>query len=192
LRELLLEVNEPALVYSDGIEGCGREFFARVVAQGHEGVMAKQRASRYQPGRRSRSWLKIKPAGILPCVVIGYLAGREGVRRLLVATLHAGLLRYVGRLRMRLEIQATLARRLAGRRRLQPVVDCAEKACWVEPELYCRVKCHGWTGHGHLRDAAFAGWIEDTGPRTVDRSPQGLAPAIRPIQEKAVIPCEWP
>jgi bifunctional non-homologous end joining protein LigD len=166
LRESLACVTEPRLVYSDGVEGCGREFFARVVAQGHEGVMAKRQASRYQPGQRSRSWRKIKPAGILPCVVIGFTAGQQPVQRLLVATLHAGVLRYVGRLRMRrdAQTQATLARRLAGRRRSRPVLECAEQACWVEPELYCRVKFHGWTAHGHLRDAAFAGWIEDTGP----------------------------
>jgi bifunctional non-homologous end joining protein LigD len=166
LRELLAPVTEPRLVYSAGVEGCGREFFARVVAQGHEGVMAKRQASRYQPGQRSRSWRKIKPAGILPCVVIGFTAGQQPVQRLLVATLHAGVLRYVGRLRMRrdAQTQATLARRLAGRRRSRPVLECAEQACWVEPELYCRVKFHGWTAHGHLRDAAFAGWIEDTGP----------------------------
>jgi ATP-dependent DNA ligase len=99
-------------------------------------------------------------------VVIGFTAGREPVQRLLVATLHAGVLRYVGRLRMRrdAQTQATLARRLAGRRRSRPVLDCAEQACWVEPELYCRVKFHGWTAYGHLRDAAFVGWIEDTGP----------------------------
>jgi bifunctional non-homologous end joining protein LigD len=46
LRELLARVTEPLLVYSDGVAGCGREFFARVVAQGHEGVMAKRQASR--------------------------------------------------------------------------------------------------------------------------------------------------
>jgi bifunctional non-homologous end joining protein LigD len=166
LRESLACVTEPRLVYSDGVEGCGREFFARVVAQGHEGVMAKRQASRYQPGQRSRSWRKIKPAGILPCVVIGFTAGQQPVQRLLVATLHAGVLRYVGRLRMRrdAQTQATLARRLAGRHRSRPVLECAEQAYWVEPELYCRVKFHGWTAHGHLRDAAFAGWIEDTGP----------------------------
>src|SRR6202011_5823881 len=56
LRELLARVREPLLVYSDGVPGCGRELFARVVAQGHEGVMAKRLASRYQPGQRSRSW----------------------------------------------------------------------------------------------------------------------------------------
>ena len=42
LRDLLVEMHEPLLVFSDGIVGQGRDFFARVVAQGHEGVMAKQ------------------------------------------------------------------------------------------------------------------------------------------------------
>jgi bifunctional non-homologous end joining protein LigD len=46
LRQLLLALDEPALAYSDGVMGCGREFFARVVAQGHEGVLAKHQASR--------------------------------------------------------------------------------------------------------------------------------------------------
>ena len=165
LRALLARVKEPLLVYSDGIEGCGRDFFARVVAQGHEGVMAKRQASRYQPGQRARSWRKIKPAGMLPCVVIGFTARQGRLQRLLLATLQAGVLRYVGRLRMPWDApaHALLARRLAGRRRSYPLLDCAEQACWVEPELYCRVTFHGWTAHGHLRDAAFAGWIHDTG-----------------------------
>ena len=45
LQQLLARVNEPLLIYSDGIVGSGRAFFARVVAQGHEGVMAKHLAS---------------------------------------------------------------------------------------------------------------------------------------------------
>jgi bifunctional non-homologous end joining protein LigD len=163
LRELVLRVNEPVLVHSEGVVGCGREFFARVVAQGHEGVMAKSQASRYQPGKRSRSWRKIKPVQRLPCVVIGYLAGRAGVHRLLLATLHAGVLRYVGQVRAGLDVQAALARHLARGRRSRPVVPCAQQAWWLEPELYCRVKFHGWTPHGHLRNARFCGWLEETG-----------------------------
>ena len=42
LRELLIEIAEPLLAFSDGIVGQGRDFFSRVVDQGHEGVMAKQ------------------------------------------------------------------------------------------------------------------------------------------------------
>jgi bifunctional non-homologous end joining protein LigD len=86
LRELLLALDEPVLAYSDGVVGCGREFFARVVAQGHEGVLAKHRASRYRPGQRSAAWRKIKPVGMLPCVIVGYRPNRDGIQRLLLAT----------------------------------------------------------------------------------------------------------
>ena len=96
LRELLTEIHEPLLTFSDGIVGRGRDFFARVVAEGHEGVMAKHLASRYQPGKRTPAWKKIKPVQVLPCVIVGYRAGREGVHSLLVATECAGVLRYVG------------------------------------------------------------------------------------------------
>jgi DNA ligase D-like protein (predicted ligase) len=165
LRELLLQVNEPVLAYSEGVTGCGREFFAGVVAQGHEGVMAKRQGSRYWPGKRSPAWRKIKPAGMLPCVVIGYRADGEGVQCLLVATMKEGVLRYVGQLRAGLGQQARteLARQMAGRQRSRPLVPCPRAACWVEPERYCRVRFQGWTPHGHLRDAVFAGWISDPG-----------------------------
>ena len=58
------------------------ELFAKVVAAGHEGVMAKKHDSRYLAGQRSSSWRKIKPELIVPCVIIGYQAGRSGVQRL--------------------------------------------------------------------------------------------------------------
>jgi ATP-dependent DNA ligase len=67
LRELLLSLDEPVLAYSAGVVGCGREFFAQVVAQGHEGVLAKDRASPYRPGQRSAAWRKLKPVGDAPC-----------------------------------------------------------------------------------------------------------------------------
>jgi bifunctional non-homologous end joining protein LigD len=162
LRELLEQVREPVLAFSDGVVGNGREFYKRVVAQGHEGVMAKQQGSRYRAGRRSPVWRKIKPNGQLPCVIVGYRAGRAGVERLFVAGVRDGVLRYVGQVRRGLDARcrAELARRLASRPRLQPVVSCPEPACWVEPEWYCRVQFVGWTSHGHLRHAVFDGLLE--------------------------------
>ena len=41
LQDLLVALKESLLVYSDDVVGCGRAFFADAVAQGHEGVMAK-------------------------------------------------------------------------------------------------------------------------------------------------------
>jgi bifunctional non-homologous end joining protein LigD len=165
LAELVAAARAPRLVFSDGVVGAGRAFFDQVVAQGHEGVLAKHLASRYWPGRRSPAWRKIKPRQVLPCVVIGYTPAPEGLRSLLVATVRAGALRYVARLTRGLgpAVQADLARRLAQRPRPGPVVPCPHRARWVEPELYCRVPCFGWTAHGRLRHAAFGGLLADSG-----------------------------
>ncbi len=40
----------------------GREFFARALAAGHEGVMAKDPGSPYEPGGRGKRWFKLKEA----------------------------------------------------------------------------------------------------------------------------------
>ena len=163
LFDLLSGVASP-LIYSDAVVGQGREFFTQAVAQGHEGVMAKHLASRYQPGKRAPAWRKIKPACLLPCVIIGYTAGRHGVHSVLLATLHDGVLRYVGQLSRGFSQAAwgTLAQRLQALRRARPVVACPHRACWVEPELYCRVHYQSWTCHGCLRHAVFGGWLESS------------------------------
>ena len=162
LRELLDQIEDPLLAYSDGIVGAGRAFFDKVMAEGHEGVVAKHCASRYLPGQRSSSWRKIKPALIVPCVIIGYQAGRSGVQRLCVAAAREDGLRYVGQLtRGFTASQAVeLEKRLAPLRRSRPVTPCPLRACWVEPELYCRVQSQGWTSHGRLRHAVFRGLLE--------------------------------
>jgi hypothetical protein len=62
-----------------------------------------------------------------------------------------------------------LARRLAGiRRRTRPVVACPHRACWVEPELYCRVRCQGWTSQEQLRHGVFAGLLDQASHQACD------------------------
>ncbi len=46
------------------------EFYARAIAAGFEGVMAKALESRYTPGVRGRGWLKIKHARTLDLVIV--------------------------------------------------------------------------------------------------------------------------
>jgi DNA ligase 1 len=48
----------------------GQEFYARAIAEGYEGVMAKGLASLYTPGARGRGWLKIKHARTLDLVIV--------------------------------------------------------------------------------------------------------------------------
>jgi DNA ligase D-like protein (predicted ligase) len=162
LADTLLRLDSSRAVLSEGIVGSGKALFEQVVRQGHEGVMAKHLASRYRPGRRSSSWLKIKPTEMFPCVIIGYIPSKNGFRSLLVATQREGVLRYVGELSVGLTRQewADLARRLPGRVRQEPIVPCRKQAVWLEPELYCRVRSLGWTQGGRLRGASFAGLIE--------------------------------
>ena len=184
LQNLLERLQEPLLCYSAGVVGAGRRFFAQAVAQGHEGVVAKQEGSCYSPGRRSPVWRKIKPVELLPCVIIGYRAGREGVLSLLVATVYQGELRYVGQLTQGWGADAgrELACRLAAlRRRSAPVVPCPHRAWWVEPELYCRVRCQGWTCQGRLRHGVFRGLLDDTNQSaSVDEpAPDGVSRAER-------------
>jgi bifunctional non-homologous end joining protein LigD len=165
LRELLAPLQDSVLRYSASVLGKGREYFAQAVAQGHEGVMAKHLSSLYLPGKRSHAWRKIKPAGVLPCVVIGYLPDQHEVQRVLLATVRQGQLQYVGRLSRGLDGAACagLVARLRRQRRARAVVPCGQRACWVEPVLYCWVHYQGWTCHGHLRHAVFGGWLAASG-----------------------------
>jgi ATP-dependent DNA ligase len=162
LTDLLLTNNEPELAFSDGVVLLGKELFERIIAQGHEGIMAKHLASRYWPGKRSPAWRKIKPAPIIPCVIIGFTPAQDGFHSLLVAAPHGGRLRYVAELTSGFgaRAKADLAPRLALRRRPQPVVVCPKRGLWVEPELYCQVQFLRWTPHGRLRDAVFRGLAE--------------------------------
>lgn len=146
--------------------------------------MAKHLTSRYQPGNRSSAWRKIKPVQTLVCVIVGYTAGRSGLDNLLVATLRQGSLRYAGQLRHGLtrSLQADLARRLAERRRCQPIVTCPQPALWVEPELYCLVKCSGWTPSGHLRYPVCRGLLNASAQTRALFHPGRAAPAF-PVPE---------
>ena len=43
---------------------------------GLEGIMAKRRDSRYEPGKRTGAWLKVKSRRTMDCVIIGYTEGK--------------------------------------------------------------------------------------------------------------------
>ena len=57
----------------------GRAFLERALAAGHEGVMAKDPASSYEPGGRGKRWFKLKVARTIDCVIVA--ADRGSGRR---------------------------------------------------------------------------------------------------------------
>src|SRR5204862_5137177 len=67
---------ERALV---GDVDAAQAFHARAVAAGHEGVMAKDLGSGYEPGGRGKRWFKLKAAETVDCVIVA--ADRGSGRR---------------------------------------------------------------------------------------------------------------
>jgi DNA ligase-1 len=67
----------------------GDDFLKQALAQGHEGVMAKARASSYMAGARGQSWLKVKQANTLDLVILAAEWG-SGRRQGWLSNLHLG------------------------------------------------------------------------------------------------------
>jgi bifunctional non-homologous end joining protein LigD len=63
LEALCRDAALPGVIFSAGVVGAGNAFYEAVVAQGHEGVVAKLLLSPYRPGARWAAWKKIKPPG---------------------------------------------------------------------------------------------------------------------------------
>jgi DNA ligase D-like protein (predicted ligase) len=170
LRETLEASSPDSVILSDGIAGSGVALFQQVCERGMEGVVAKRLDSPYLPGRRSDSWRKIKRRLRAHCVIIGYIAKEDGdFQSLLVATnslpgeseWHG--LRCVGRVGsgFGVALRRRLLAMLRQRHRAEPVVACAEKALWVEPDLFCTVSFSELTQAGVLRAPVFEELIEE-------------------------------
>jgi DNA ligase-1 len=67
-QEVPRELLAPYVVSKD--EGEIQRLFEKVLAQGHEGLMAKALDSRYEVGRRGKKWFKLKRAETLDLVIV--------------------------------------------------------------------------------------------------------------------------
>jgi ATP-dependent DNA ligase len=164
LQDLLSQADYPGLQMSAAVTGAGTVFFRRAANDGHEGVMAKRLDSRYQPGKRSPAWQKIKPREETLCVVVGYRAGRDGRLQTLLVAGHFGMqLCYLGQVRpdSRSEKLRELPGLLNQLRCREPLVLCPRPALWVRPELYCRVRHFGRTERGRLRFPCLTDLVND-------------------------------
>ena len=159
-----------------------------------EGIIAKRAESRYQPGRRSRDWLKIKTEGRQEFVIAGYTRGqgrRAGtLGSLVLAVYDSDALTYVGNcgtgfdeaeIRSLLGVLKPLERKTPPFERV-PKMPRVRKGdvTWVEPKLVCEAKFAEWTHDGHLRAPVYLGLREDKDPRDVRREDRVRATAGEP------------
>ncbi len=189
LEQCLLPSSRVQLVHADDDAGA---LYAAALASGFEGIMAKRRDSPYLPGKRSKSWLKIKSTQSAEFVVGGYTGGK-GARATLGALLLGvseakNRLRYVGHVGTGFD-DATLA---AVKRRAGPL-EAAKcpftgtpplngPATWLAPELVAEVKFAGWTDAGHLRAPVFLRLRDDVDPKAVKQDAGARSLAARQPQ----------
>ena len=171
----------------------GMELYAAALASGLEGVVGKRKDSRYEAGRRSASWLKVKPTHSAEFVIGGYTKGkgsRQPLGALLVGYWDAGKLRYASHVGSGFDA-GSLAQVKA---RLEPLETStcpfAEKpelhdpTTWVEPAAVAEVKFQNWTEDGYLRAPVFLRLRGDVDPKSVRRAlPQRQSNAVSDIDD---------
>ena len=163
--------------------GDGEALLAATRQQGLEGVIAKRLDSRYEPGRRSRSWLKIKHGAGQELVIGGWLPGK-GMRSgslgsLLVGYYDAESLRYCGRVGTGFtdaELSRLMALLASRARETSPFVDAdslplevRRDGRFAEPELVADVAFSEWTSGGTIRQPSYKGLRQDKPARYVVR-----------------------
>jgi bifunctional non-homologous end joining protein LigD len=157
------------------------DVLAAAGAAGIEGVMAKRRAARYQPGERSTDWRKVKIVKTQDVVIGGWTDG-DGERRgslgaLLLGTYEDGELRYVGKVGTGFDS--------AARRELLDVLEPLEcpdspypagavlprgaTVHFVRPEVVGEVRYGEYTATGHLRHPTWRGLRPDKPAKDVRR-----------------------
>src|SRR3954454_23827906 len=175
LRTVLRD--HPSVRFGAHIEAYGKAFFDIVGQRGLEGMIAKLRTSRYEPGHRSKAWLKVKIRREQEVVVVGYEPGkgaRADLGSLILAVNEGKELRYVG------EVGSGLTQRTIKQLKTEldahqtdepPVVNAPriKGAVWPEPRLVVRVEFSEWTDDGYLRQAAYKGLEIGKDPKSVVR-----------------------
>jgi bifunctional non-homologous end joining protein LigD len=151
--------------------------------QGMEGVVAKRLTSRYEPGRRSASWVKVKNVHRQEAVVGGWKPGERGragqIGSLLIGVYGPEGLAYAGHVGTGFTDQTLrmLAGRLAPLRRdtspfaTEVPPEHARPAIWAQPRLVVEVAFAEWTKAGRLRAPSYKGLRDDKDPAEVVREP---------------------
>jgi len=165
-RAWLSDVIKPESAYrfSEAVED-GTQLFQAAAAMGLEGVMAKEKESTYQAGRRSPQWLKIKTRHSVECVIVGYTKGKgdrsSSFGALHIAQREENRLRYVGKVGTGFDdrmLKSVLGEVEKLERIKRPVdekpIDDAQ-TIWVEPVLFCEIQYASLTKDGMLREPVF-------------------------------------
>jgi bifunctional non-homologous end joining protein LigD len=156
-----------------------------------EGLIGKRIGSRYEAGRRSGAWIKLKLHQEQE-MVIGGFTDPEGSRMqfgsLIIGYFKKGtlfcagkvgtgfddaLLRSLGKTMQAISQKdcpfADLPEKRAGRYGAGITAAVMKRCHWVKPSLVCQVKFSEWTRDGKLRHPVFLGLRDDKNAKEVVR-----------------------
>lgn len=180
-------------------EGEGVAIYRGAVDQGLEGVIAKQKDSPYEMGRRSSNWLKVKSTKTEDFIIGGYTQGAGNRAR----TFGALVLGYyddrerlnpaghvgtgfddsaLNEMKKRLDTLKTEQSPFAVMPKLNAPVT------WVRPELVVEVKFSQWTRDGQLRAPVYLRLREDKPAGEVRRTQTYASPAASSLQQPPARP----
>jgi bifunctional non-homologous end joining protein LigD len=167
----LLDPRNPFVRLSEAFDD-GQALVQAGRAQNVEGFVAKRASSRYEPGRRSHAWVKVKPhKERQEFLIAGYTKGRgrreTSFGSLVLAVRVGDDLAWVGNCGTGFteeEIEHVLEKLRPLEREdspfpVRPKMPRVGRGdvVWVEPELVCEVEFAEWTHDGHLRAPSYQG-----------------------------------
>ena len=181
-------VEGSGLLLSQDLPGTVVAIVEAVRGLGLEGVVAKRKASLYEPGERSGDWQKLKLENQQELVIGGYRPAFSSVEALLVGFYESDGLHFAGKVRagfvphMRRELFKALQPLHADRCPFVNLPDVRSSRWgggvtddemhefqWVKPQLVAQVRFVEWTAENRLRHAKFLGLRPDKNAREVRR-----------------------
>ncbi len=190
LAKICENVGDP-IRYSGEIQGDVTSLLVEVKKRGLEGLIGKQRGSKYEAGRRSGAWIKLKSVNEQEFVIGGYTppgGARKHFGAILVGYYENGKLRFTGKVgsgftekslsilhkKFRAEERddcpfVDLPSKTAGRWGEGITPSMMKKMHWVNPKFVGQIKFAEWTRDGKLRQPVFLGMREDKDPNQVVR-----------------------
>jgi DNA ligase D-like protein (predicted ligase) len=186
-RKVLPRLAEPVR-YLGELDASLPDLVASVKAQGLEGLVAKRRDSRYEPGLRSGAWLKMRVNRGQEFVIGGYTRGTKTFDALIFGYYEGDRLIYAARTRNGFTpvVRAQLLKKFRGLETPEcPFVNLPEtkggrwgtgltakkmaECIWLKPVLVGQFEFLEWTGDNHLRHTKFIGLRDDKAARDVSR-----------------------
>lgn len=175
---------------SEQAAGDASAMYERAMREGWEGLIAKEAASTYQPGRRSPAWRKIKLLKEQEFVVGGWTEPRQTRTHfgaLLLGVQEQGRLKYVGHTGTGFDqkeltrVAKLLKAREVAKSPFAEKIKTNEPAHWVRPDLVAQIRFTEWTADDKLRHPVYLGLRDDKPAADVVR--EELAPLQKVVEQ---------